>query len=1118
MANIKEYIKKVMDGTVSLEEQQAALAQVEKTIVEAKQRRDESVGQKADMVVQALKTIEAKLEAKLVELNNTPAMQGVQGPAGKAGKDGVDGKDGLNGVSGKDGKDGINGVDGKDGVSVVDAKIDFDGSLVVYLSNGAEIDCGQILSPDVAQNIIISSGGSGTSQVVTDTLASLQAAITTLTTQIAPNTGIAGWNYSDKFKSITTEETAPTGLFLSPDGLNMYVCGSTGDDVNQYTLSTAFDVSTASFVRLFSVAAQDTTPSDIFFKPDGLTMFILGDTNNGVFQYTLTSAFDISTATYASKAFSVTSQETTPVGLWFKSDGTVMYVIGTANDTVFQYTLGTAWDVSTASYANISFNVQTQEGTPNQVNLSADGLKMWILGATGDDITQYALGTAFNVSTAVFENSFYVGFQDNNPQGLFIDSTAANRVYFVGTTNDTVFQYNTATNSISAVTDVFNTTSNARVQGNLAVQSNAYVDGALNVQGTTTFSGSASISGALTATSTITLQGTTTSTIALGTSVTSGTISVGGTSGTGIITLGQSTVSQTTNIQAGATASGSTKTIALGTAGLSGSTTNIAIGSAVSGSLGTTTIQAPTVNIGQTATQFQVTNTASAVNYVQTTGSLTGFGAKLLAAGANTDIPLILQPKGTGALQAQQTDSTTAGGNARGANAVDWSTERGSAGQVASGAYATISGGRRGTASAGGATVGGGWTNTASGTESVISGGSTNTASGQWSFIGGGAGNTAAGFYNVIGGGFTNAGTSNSAVTTQATTTVTSGSTAVTLSGSNANIRVGQLVTGTGIAFPSYVSAISGTSLTLNQNATATGTPTLSFFTPYGVVVGGGNNQATGSYSFIGGGGDAGTAANRNVASGDWSFVGGGQRNTASAIYATVAGGANSVASGQGAFVGGGGWFGSGVSTNTASGTSSFIGAGYGNTASGFCASVVGGSGNTANQNFNSVLGGANGIGRSISGYTALPSSSNPLNSVQGSSQTGLLVLARQTTDATATALASDTSAASTTNQVILPNNSAYFFTGEVVSGVTGGGNTKGWTIEGVIKRGANAAATTLVGTPTVTSTYGDAGASAWTIAVTADTTNGGLRVTFTGQASTTIRTVCQIRTTEMTY
>ena len=97
-------------------------------------------------------------------------------------------------------------------------------------------------------------------------------------------------------------------------------------------------------------------------------------------------------------------------------------------------------------------------------------------------------------------------------------------------------------------------------------------------------------------------------------------------------------------------------------------------------------------------------------------------------------------------------------------------------------------------------------------------------------------------------------------------------------------------------------------------------------------------------------------------------------------------------------------------------------------------------------------------------------------------------------------------------------DNSAYYFRGEIISGVTGGGDTKGFFIEGVIKRGANAASTALVGTPTVTSNYADAGASAWAIAVTADTTNGGIRVTFTGQAATTIRTVCQIRTTEMTY
>lgn len=96
------------------------------------------------------------------------------------------------------------------------------------------------------------------------------------------------------------------------------------------------------------------------------------------------------------------------------------------------------------------------------------------------------------------------------------------------------------------------------------------------LEGTNSFSGTNTFSSTFSLTST-------TGTVSLGTTATSGVLTLGGTSGTGIITLGRSTVSQTTNIQAGATASGSTKTVNFGTGGLSGSTTAINIGSAVSG-------------------------------------------------------------------------------------------------------------------------------------------------------------------------------------------------------------------------------------------------------------------------------------------------------------------------------------------------------------------------------------------------------------------------------------------------------------------------------------------------------------------------------------------------------
>jgi hypothetical protein len=211
---------------------------------------------------------------------------------------------------------------------------------------------------------------------------------------------------------------------------------------------------------------------------------------------------------------------------------------------------------------------------------------------------------------------------------------------------------------------------------------------------------------------------------------------------------------------------------------------------------------------------------------------------------------------------------------------------------LGSGDTSTCIGGQGNTTSGAFSSILGGASNTASGSHSFVGGGQTNTASGLWSRVGGGKSNTAGGYYNVIGGGFTNSGTANAAVTTQSTTT-TNASTSATLSVANASIRVGQYITGTGIASDTYVAAISGTSLTLSQNASGSGTNTLSFFTPHGVVVGGGNNQATGSYSFIGGGGDAGTAANRNVVSGDWSSAVGGRKNEVTQSFGGVLGGVN---------------------------------------------------------------------------------------------------------------------------------------------------------------------------------------------------------------------------------
>jgi len=123
------------------------------------------------------------------------------------------------------------------------------------------------------------------------------------------------------------------------------------------------------------------------------------------------------------------------------------------------------------------------------------------------------------------------------------------------------------------------------------------------------------------------------------------------------------------------------------------------------------------------------------------------------------------------------------------------------------------------------------------------------------------------------------------------------------------------------------------------------------------------------------------------------------------------------------------------------------------------------------------------------------------------------------TTDATPKILTTDQNAAGSTNQVILPNNSAYYVRGSIIAGVTGAGNTASWTFQGAIKRGSGVGTTAIVGAGiTAVSVAADTGAATWAVSITADTTNGGLAVTVTGQASTTIRWVCKVETTEMTY
>jgi hypothetical protein len=244
-------------------------------------------------------------------------------------------------------------------------------------------------------------------------------------------------SFVDSF-SVAAQDINPRGISFNTDGTKMFIVGNNGDDVNEYTLSTAFDVSTASFVDSFSVAAQETSPSGIAFNTDGTKMFIVGTDGDEVNEYTLSTGFDVSTASFVD-SFSVSAQETSPLGIAFNTNGTKMFIIGSTGDDVNEYTLSTGFDVSTASFVD-SFSVSAQEINPADIAFNTDGTKMFIVGESGDDVNEYTLSTGFDVSTASFVDSFSVSAQDTAPTGIAFN-TDGTKMFIVGSNGDDVNEY-----------------------------------------------------------------------------------------------------------------------------------------------------------------------------------------------------------------------------------------------------------------------------------------------------------------------------------------------------------------------------------------------------------------------------------------------------------------------------------------------------------------------------------------------------------------------------------------------------------------------------------------------------------------------------------------------------
>ena len=273
--------------------------------------------------------------------------------------------------------------------------ITLSGSANVYISAVAD-DFGDALGTVATNDLDLSTGNFFEVTANNQTLTFSSApAVKDFKIKLTGAGAVAGWSlsnasYDNVSLSVNAQTTTPSGLFFKPDGAKMYLVGEADAEVHEYDLSTAWDISSASYLQNFSVSTQENASRGLFFKPDGTKMYLSGTGNDSLYEYDLSTAWDISTASYV-RTFSLAPM-VAPVGLFFRDDGTEMYISEVVGDLIYKYTLSTPWNISTASQ-DITFSIASQDSIPNSIFFKPDGTKMYMAGNQNDSVYQYSTST-----------------------------------------------------------------------------------------------------------------------------------------------------------------------------------------------------------------------------------------------------------------------------------------------------------------------------------------------------------------------------------------------------------------------------------------------------------------------------------------------------------------------------------------------------------------------------------------------------------------------------------------------------------------------------------------------------------------------------------------------------
>ena len=241
-------------------------------------------------------------------------------------------------------------------------------------------------------------------------------------------------------------------MVFNPDGTKLYALGYSTDKIYQFALSTAYDISSSSISYVgthsssLNTLASNSTPRDMKLNNDGTKVFVTDSGTSRVYEYDLSTAYDITTLSYNNvNKHHVTNGGDGGYGLEFNNDGTKMIIWSSGWGGTLEYDLSTPFSLATAS-SNPSQRVQFSGYKLYGMKFNPDGTKLFSINDDDNKIYQWNLTTPYDTSTMYQEKrknmrfGFLISSQDTSVQGVELNGDGT-KMYVIGFQNDKIYQY-----------------------------------------------------------------------------------------------------------------------------------------------------------------------------------------------------------------------------------------------------------------------------------------------------------------------------------------------------------------------------------------------------------------------------------------------------------------------------------------------------------------------------------------------------------------------------------------------------------------------------------------------------------------------------------------------------